>query len=237
MRPQFLFTFVLLLLSCKSPTELLEEGNYKSAFKKAVKEVKYGKNVDQNIKVIEAAAEIKVNEALQFTAIKTKSGNVKDWIKTQAKVYNLLEDLGKANILTRGSIAEPYDMLCTEKKEIDYQIVEYYYDEGHRLLDRFYDGGPKVDARNAYYSFKKCEKFQGQEFFLNLAENINDAYQNGIVYYVSNNWNLGKKLFLHPLPKDADFLPDCDITIDHGYVSIYESESTSSRSYSKKVEN
>jgi hypothetical protein len=226
----------LLLSSCKSPTKLLEEGKYKSAFRKAVGEDKQGKNVEENIKVNEAAAEIKVNEALTFTAIKTRSENVKDWIETQTKVYKLLEDLGKANILTQGSISEPYDALCNEKKEIDYQIVDFYYEEGHNHLDRFYNEGNKIDARHAFYSLKNCEKYEGQQFFLNLLENTQDAHQNGIVYYVSNYGRIAKKLFLQQLPKDADFLPDCDINIDHGYVSFDKSESSSSKDYSKKVE-
>ena len=118
MKYQFLFIIALLLPSCKTPTELLAEGNYKFAFRKAVREVKNKKNIAQNIKVIEAAAEIKVKEALLYSSIKTDSENVKDWIKTQTKVYKLLETLGKANILTEGSIAEPYDLLCNEKKKL-----------------------------------------------------------------------------------------------------------------------
>jgi hypothetical protein len=236
MKYQLILLLIIVLSACKSPSKLLEEGNYKSAFNKAVREIKNGKNIEENLKVIEAAAEIKVNEALLYTEVKTNSANVKDWIKTQTKLYKLLEDIGEANLLTSGSISEPYDMLCAEKKEIDYQIVEHYFDNGHNHLDRFYNEGNKIDARNAYYSFKDCEKHEGQLFFKTLIDNLDDAHQNGIVYYVSNYGRIANKLFLKPLPKGAEFLPDCDIFIDYGIVSIDESKSTKSEEYTKEVE-
>lgn len=222
--------------SCKSPAELLENGNYIQAFDKAVKEVKKGKNIDQNIKVIEKSAEMKAASAIRYATIKSKSENVKDWIKVQTKLYGSLEELGKANILLDGDISKPYDKLCNKKKDIDFQIVEYYYDEGHNYLDDFYNQKMKIDARNSYYSFVECEKYEGQSFFPGLADDKEDAYQNGIVYYVSDYGNIGLRLFLKPLPIDADFKPDCDIIIDHGFVSFSTSESVERETQTKTIE-
>lgn len=236
MKPQLLFLSVLTLAACKSPTQLLDEGKHNSAFKKAIKEIKYDKNVQENTRVLKATAEFKVNEAIQYSRIKSKTQNVKDWIKTQTKIYTLLEDLGKANTITNGSISDSYDLLCNEKKDLDYQIVEFYYDEGQEHLDRFYRDGQKNDARKAYYSFKNCEKYEGQSHFLNLADQIKDAHKKGIVYYVSNYRDMGNKLFLKPLPGNADFLPDCDIYVDQGYVTVSEDRSSKSKDYEKEVE-
>ncbi|MFT6781058.1 MAG: hypothetical protein ACJA1A_000977 [Saprospiraceae bacterium] len=234
-----LFYFGLLLLcfeSCKSPAELLENGSYNQAFDKAVKEVKKGKDIDQNITVIEKSVDIKVASALRYAVIKSQGGNVKDWINTQTKLYQALEEVGRANILLKGMINEPYDELCSVKKDIDYQIVEHYYDKGHDYLDDYYNQEQKVDARNAYFSFVECEKFEGQSFFPNLADDKEDAYQNGIVYYVSDYGNIGGRLFLEPLPRDAGFKPDCDISIDHGFVSFSTSENDDEDVQTKTIE-
>lgn len=80
---------------------------------------------------------MKVASALRYATIKSKSENVKDWVKTQSKLYRTLEEVGIANILLRDIINEPYDELCNVKKDIDYQIVEHYYDEGDDYLDGF----------------------------------------------------------------------------------------------------
>lgn len=236
MKYLYLLLIILAISSCKSPVKLLEEGKYNTAFDRAVAEVKRGKNVKENLEVIKISAELKVEEALRYSAIMTKTEKVKDWIKTQTKVYGLLEDLGKANKIVDGKIYEQYDALCNEKKDIDYQIVDYFYEEGHDHLDRFYNEGNKVDARHAYKSFKNCEKYEGQSFFLRLAENTEDAYQNGIVYYVSDYGKIGSRLFLKPLPKNAEFQPDCDILIDHGFVSFSSSESSSDDKKTEEIE-
>lgn len=236
MKYYYLLSIIILLSSCKSPVKLLNEGKYDSAFSKAVAEVKRGKNVELNLEVIQTAADLKVEEALKYAAIMTKTDKVKDWIKTQTKVYVLLEDLGKANKVVNGRIDEYYDVLCDEKKNIDYQIVDYFYEEGHDHLDRFYNEGNKIDARHAYESFKNCEKYEGQSYFPLLAENTEDAYQNGIVYYVSDYGRIGSRLFLKPLPKNANFKPDCDIKIDHGFVTFSTAESSSDETKTKEIE-
>ena len=80
---------------------------------------------------------MKTVSALRYATIKSKSENVKDWVSAQTKLYGSLEELGKANILLKSVINESYDELCTKKKDIDCQIVEHYYDEGHDFLDDF----------------------------------------------------------------------------------------------------
>ncbi len=93
-----------------------------------------------------------------------------------------------------------------------------------------------MQSRNAYYSFKNGEKHEGQSFFPSLADDKEDAYQNGIVYYISDYGNIGRRLFLKPLPRGANFKPDDDIRIDHGYVSFSTSESEYRDSQTKKIE-
>ncbi len=231
-----LAVLIVAISACKTPTELLEEGNFKSAFSNALREVKARKNIEQNIKVIKKSARMKVDEAMLYSSIYGNTGNVKDWIKTQAKLYKLLQEIGRANLIIEGKISEPYDMLCTEKKDLDYQIVEYYFDEGLDHLDQYYYENNKADARLAYQSFKECEKHEGISFFPQLADNIEDAHQKGIVYYVSNHGNIGSKLFLKPVPKDSDILPDCDFTINYGYVTFSTSESVSSDTKTKEIQ-
>ncbi len=110
----------LCILSCKSPTQLLEKGDCDQAFNRAVKEIKKRKNVAQNIKVIEKSTELRVAAALRFAEIKSNSEKTKDWVNAQTKLYKTLEEIGEANILLKGSISEPYDELCTAKKDIDF---------------------------------------------------------------------------------------------------------------------
>ena len=236
MRCLYVITTFMLLVSCKTPSELFDEGNYSKAFRKAAKEIKAGVNIKTNTDIIYKVSERKVAEAIRYATIKSNAKDVKDWIRTQTKIYDLLKDIGEINTLLNGAINAPYDALCNEKKDVDYQIVEYYYDEGHDHLDDFYITGEKETARNAYYSFLNCEKYEGQDFFPFLEDDKQDAYQNGIVYYVSDHGNIGSKLFLKPLPRDAEFEPDCEIRVDQSAVSYSVSESEQRVKHQKEIE-
>ncbi|MEM9548825.1 MAG: hypothetical protein AAGA77_22765 [Bacteroidota bacterium] len=236
MKNLYIFAILFVFIACKSPTELLESGHHNTAFTKAVSQIKKNKNVEENVRVVQSAAKIKAEKAMLYSSIYANTDKVKDWVKTQRKLYNLLEEMGQANILVKGLITEDYDQVCTEKKNLDYQIVEHFYDEGHDHLDRYYHDGQKEDARLAYKSFKECEKHEGEKFFQRLPEETNEAYQNGIVYYTSNYGNLGSKLFLKHLPKDAAFEPDCEVYVDHGFVSFSTSENTSSETQTQEIE-
>ena len=234
MKYHYTLILLLLLASCKSPSELLEKGSYDRAFTEAMKEIKKGKDVKINSEVaLKASQQIAHKSLLEFRK-KSNSHDVENWIDGQSNLFEVLERIGEANLELDGLLNAPYDKLCTEKKSIDYKIVEHYYNEGHDYFDAFDRNGQKIEARNAYYSFKKCDKYEGQTYFPNLALDIDAAYQNGIVYYTSNSIN-SSQLFLKPLPVDADFGADCNISISHGFVSYTTSESIHNDKKTKNI--
>lgn len=231
------YTIILLLLisSCKSPTELLEKGNYERAFTEAMKEIQKDKNVEENTEVARIASQEISTNSLKAFRKKSRSHDVDVWIDGQTQLFEVLEKIGAANAELDGQLNESYDALCTEKKSIDYRIVEHYYNEGHDYFDAFDRTDQKIEARNAYYSFKNCDKYEGQTYFPDLALDIDAAYQNGIVYYTSSSL-LSTQLFLKPLPAGADFGADCRISISHGFVSYSTSESIHNDKKTKNIE-
>lgn len=232
MRPITICVFFLsLLCGCSTPREHLEHHRYQRAFDAAAREMSKNKNVHENQQVLEESAAILSANAQNFVLIKGKSEEVKDWIEAQEKSYGLLEDLGKANRIARGALSESYDPLCDLKHEIDYKIVDHYYEAGIDLHDQFYAGGIKIHAQDAYHQYVKCKKYGGLNYFPYLQEEINEALLNGVVYYVSSE-HFGSSAFFQPLPRGSDVEPDCGISVYQGFVSY--SESSTERSSTKR---
>ncbi len=236
MRYLYIFVLFLVVVSCKTATELLDNGNYEDAFDKALSELEKGNNVAQNTDVIIKSSNFIAANAIDLADDKKSNSNVKNWIKSQGNLYEVLENIGRANIVLDGLINEPYDALCSRKKDVDYKIVDHYFEEGTQSLKSFEASGFKSDSRSAYYSLEDCEKYGGSDFFPSLVEKKEYAYQNGIVYYTTNHLNIGSGLFLKPLPNNVDFDPDCKINVNHDFVSFTTEETVKEDKQTSKIE-
>ncbi len=230
-----LFYILIILSSCVTPEQALERRWYKMALRLSAKKIKNGKDVEKNIKILQTSADHIIVEELEKKKGLVNSPRVKDWIKVQDSYYRVLEVLGKANIVSDGKILEAYDEMCSIKKDLDFKIVEYYYNRGENHMKNYYKDNQKKDARSAYYEFVKAKKHGAAIYYNNIDVLISDAHQKGIVYYIGDVSVVGNNFFLKPLPENADFEPDCRINIDFGSHSYNKSSSESSRNYSKDV--
>jgi len=231
----YIFSLLLIFASCVTPEKALEQKRYKRALRLAANEIKSGKDVERNIRIMQTAADHIIDEELKRKKNLVNSSKVKDWIKVQDSYYRVLEVLGKANIKSNGAILSEYDEMCSTKKDLDFKIVEYYYSKGEKDLQKFYEDGQKVNARNAYYEFAAAKKHGGHLYYNNLEDIMSECHQNGIVYYIGDFHIVGHSFFLKPLPANADFEPDCDIRISYGFVDFSKSTSESSQDYTKEV--
>lgn len=226
----------LILSSCYTPEQALGKRKYKLAFRLATKRIKKGIEVDNNIRILQTAADYIVDKEIKKDAKYINSNKVKDWIKAQDKYYRLLEKLGKSNIVSEGALTPIYDDLCSKKIDLDFKIVDYYFQQGENLLNKFNETGLKIYARQAYYKYNESEKHGAHVFYYDIEELLVECHNKGIVYYIGDISTIGSSFFFKPLPPNANFEPDCDIDIDYGSISTSHSSSSSSRTYTKDIE-
>lgn len=218
---------VLLLLvtvSCLSPKECLELQEYDKAIRKASKQLMQGKRISENASVITMAYTQKIKWEIQKAETIRHEGEVEDWIKLRKHQYKVLEDIGEDNKLLKGRLTGCFDRLCRYKEGLDYQIVRHFQGKGDSLYAAHVKSGNKYLSRSAYYNFKDSQENGGDAFFPDLDQDLEDAYNGGIVYYRSSIPLSPSSKFLKPLPRDADFRADCSIQGNRGYVRIYRHE-------------
>lgn len=225
---------LVFISACVKPIEALEKGKYHHAFRLAKRQVKQNKNIEQNIEILKISGAQIVAQEIDENANLIATNQTKNLIKVQNNYYNLLTKIGKVNIDVQGEISDVYDVLCTEKKELDFKIADNYYQAGWDFLDQFYVDWQKAEARKAYYKFKDCRKYDGDLFFKNITDLMTEAHNRGTVYYIGDDYR--NSYFFKRLPLSSQEEPDCDIAIDHGPVRIWESESTHTDHYSKNIQ-
>ena len=226
---------ILLIYSCVTPEQALEKKWYKTAMRLSAKQIEEEQDIEHNKRILQTAADHIIFNEIESKKALVNSPKVKDWIKVQDSYYRVLEDLGKANIISNGALLTEYDEMCSTKKELDFKIVEYYYQRGEKLLREFYTEGQKSFARSAYYEFAKAVKHGAKLYYNNIDAVMEESHENGIVYYIGDTYIVGSSFFLKPLPHNADFEPDCDIDIDFGSHSFSTSTTSSSKDYTDDV--
>jgi len=225
----------LYLLSCLTPQEAFQKGYYRTALFSSSRELKKEKNVEINRLIVKESAKELIAKEMKRDQALINSTKVKDWVKVQDRYYRLLEDLGKVNIETDGEVLEIYDEFCSLKQDIDFKIVDYYFQRGANYLEYHYKTGSKKHARNAYYQFVKARKSGGHLYYQDLNDLISESRKKGIVYYVCIDADLGNTIFFKKLPRNADFEPDCIVDIDHSGISSDEVVSEESTEYTKDI--
>lgn len=232
------FTLLLIpftLLSCYTPEQALGKKKYNLAFYLATEKIKKGIETENNIRILQTSADYIIDKEVKKDAKLINSNRVKDWIKAQDRYYNLLEKLGKSNIVSDGAITYAYDDLCSKKIDLDFKIVDFYFHKGENLLEKFNETKQKLFARKAYYQYKKAKKHGAFTFYNNIDDLLSESHFKGIVYYIGDKNIIGSSFFFKPFPINADFEPDCDINIDYGSININESSSSRSTTYSKEI--
>ena len=231
-----LIIFIFLLFSCYSPKEALKRGYYKTAMRNAADEIKRGKNIEENKFIVHKAADQLVKKIRYKNKELENSDDIKTLIKIQDKYYVLLENIGKANLKSNGEITDIYDNLCSVKQDIDYKIANIYFQRANKFLSEYNQNHKKETSRNAYFNLASCKKSGGLLYFNGLDSLMEFSYKKGIVYYVSDDVDIGYSLFLQPLPDTANFEPDCIVDVDYGWVNIDKSESIEEKKYEKEIQ-
>ncbi len=227
---------VLFFFACTTPKKALQKGKYKQAFRLAERQIKKGKNVDQNINILRVSGDKIIQDEIRRNQKLLQSDDVKDWIKVRKSYYKTLNTIGKANLTTDGAISDIYDKLCVPKYDLDEKIASVFFYEGNRLLNNFDAHGNKIDAQNAYFQYDDCIKNGGKTFFQDLDNLKEEARQLGIVYYKSHGLYHNWSLFLQPIPRDADFIADCIVDVDLGFIHTDISESSNTQSYTSQIQ-
>jgi hypothetical protein len=161
MKLQTLFCFsLLLLMACASPMKQLKKGNYEKAYKQANNQLKRGKSVNENTKVLKKSL--------------TKIIAVESAYKEKLKNSNQIEDLEKAygvnlglqdkieNAFTYvqdGTFQQDFDGLLTEADWMKNEIASAYYGFGQSGLEQAIEMNDKFAARDAYTDFLSAEKY------------------------------------------------------------------------------
>jgi hypothetical protein len=151
---------MLLLTACASPMKQLKKGNYEKAYKQANIQLRRGKSVNENTKVLKKSL--------------TKIIAVESANKEKLKNSELIEDLEKAyeinlglqdkieNAFTYvqdGTFQQDFDGLLTEAVWMKKEIGLVYYGFGQSGLEEAIEMNDKFAARDAYDDFLVAEKY------------------------------------------------------------------------------
>ena len=235
-RSLFYFLVAFSFSSCATSTKALEKGQYNKAIRIAKSDLKKGKNVTENISILNAASNQVVDQAIAENQPKLESPEVNDWIKVQTNFYTILENIGEANQLSKGNVSEPYDKLCEQKSVLDYRIADHFYQEGEMFLDTYHTKKQKLDAREGYDKYKKSLDYSGDKYFPDINDKIADCITYGRVYHKSYDYNPGHTIFFKPLPKDAHYEADCIINSSRSGCSVSETRTTNQKTYNEQIE-
>lgn len=238
MKPFILFLlFFTLLLSCLSPEKAYKDRYYKTAMQLAANEIKKGKDSDANKEILQNSVSKYIEGELSVVQYYLNSQDVAQWKKAQDQLYINLEIIGKANINSGYLITENYNNLCNYKKDLDFKIVNHYYQNGIKEIKLFDASGTKANARNAFYFFNDAINSGGQIYFDDLLLLKDYSLENGVVYYtVNSNFDIGSSTFLQKLPNYSNAVPDCEVNVSEGFVSFSTSEYTTTTDFEKEVE-
>jgi len=181
----FSLLLALLLFNCKTPSTLLQEGDFDEAVYQAVKNLrKKKKKKEKDILVVEEAfRKITKRDMNEINNLKAE-GQAANWVKIN-RLHNDIKD--------RQELISPYLPLIATKTryKADFRFVkivpmeidsrkraaEYYYVLGNRLLKKA-ETGDKIAARSAYHKFQKVMTYF--EEYKDTAELYNRAYETGI---------------------------------------------------------
>jgi hypothetical protein len=227
----------VLLISCSTPQKAFDKADYSKSIKLASKDINKGKKVEENKQLIKRASQLAVDETLAVNESLVTSSEVKDWKKVQTSYFKTLEVIGEANKVSAGSAREAYDQLCDQKSDLDFSIAEYYHLAGDELLSESRDTERTAPARQAYQHYQDCLKNGGTTFYNDLDDLIQECIERGTVYYVARDGaTVGGSVFLKKLPSGADWVADCEISIDRGTITFSETKSDNRKNLDKEIE-
>lgn len=157
---------VLFMFNCKTPTSLLQDGDYDEAVYQAIKNLRKKKRKkEKDILVVEQAYRRITSRDMNEIANLKAEGQAANWVRIN-RLHN--------DIKNRQDLISPYLPLIATKThyKADFRFVkivpmeidsrkraaEYYYVLGNRLMKKA-DAGNKVAARSAFRKFEKVHSY------------------------------------------------------------------------------
>ena len=233
-----LFNFLLYvivgcsLFSCFTPEKALENKNYVKAMNMASHKILKGKDIETNTYYLQTASQELVKQTLDNYNTEN-STDVNDWKKSLLKFYNVLSKINDNNIKTNGLLTETYDDFCEVKYELDLKIIDYYYDEGIKLLEKSISLNEGQWAREAYYQFQLSEK-EGASKYYNLLNLNEECILHGSIFVDAPNKLRLNSVFLKPL-SDENQTADCTISVYEGFINFNERDNKSKEKKTKEI--
>ena len=189
---------VFLMNACVSPQKLVEKGNYDEAIKVAVKRLSGKKN--KKVKYVQALelAFAKANTKDLAEANQLKNFNrPQNWVRVldiyeqikwrQNKIQPLLPLIDKEGIKANFRFVRVEGLI----EDAQNKTVEYYYNDGKRLLAAAKKNKDKIEARKAHAEFSKIKDYRrGYKDADKLAREAFTLGTTHILYDVRNESNL-----------------------------------------------
>jgi len=166
MKKSILFVIItVLLFACKSPTALIEEGNYDKAIDKSIKKILKGKADDEDIYVLDQAYRLANIQNLERINFLKSEGRPESW----EEIYFLYSALDNRQQIVRKVLPLKLKGKTLDYEETDYtskiieaksRAAEYFYQNGKRLMGL----NNKGSYREAYYNFNKAFTYGGSTY-------------------------------------------------------------------------
>lgn len=224
----------LFLVSCITPQEAIDKGQYTKAMKISTRKILKGKDVAANQEhLLTAAAAITDERIDNYYSINSES--IKTLKVEQDKFNDALSAIGKNNLKTQGLVSDSYNKLCDVKYDLDIQIVDYYYDEGNNLLAVSKSTGKKSPARDAYREFVLSEKEGANTFYNDLTALKEESVEHGSITVDAPRFLRSRSPFIKFAEGTSNTIPDCYVSTSTGAPRVYETSSISTREFSRRV--
>ncbi|MFT6338015.1 MAG: hypothetical protein ACJATI_004784 [Halioglobus sp.] len=238
---------IVLVTSCSGPQKLYEKGRYDKAYDKALSKLKEGK--DRKLKIL-------VNKAFSKLIDQTRDELID---------LNRNFDLSDAdrNLKRYDEVGERFEageMYLTDENGLKFLrfraekegVVADVYEGGLAFMDDYKSSQRKADAREAFAYFSLVDKYCNTDY-PKMDELLNDSFEAGTVIYNVNvdlnfdqtyRWEVNRKFddlegsqgFTRIVYDRPGNVGDCLVELDFDSLDEDIQESTSTKSYSEKIE-
>ena len=175
-----LLTLSVLLAACKSPSKLIEKGNYDKAIEKSVKKLLKGNAKTDDKEMLDKAYKLANDQDNNSIKLLKAEGKPENWEKIyytytrldnrQNKVKKVIPYYIKGKTITYEQV--DYTNFIIEAKT---NAADYFYAHGNQLMQQ----GQKELYRQAYHEFTKAKKYR-ESAYPDITHLIEEARELGI---------------------------------------------------------
>lgn len=161
----FLSLLVLVVFSCKSPSKLVEQGDYDKAIERSVKKMLKENAKNDDKEMLDKAYKLANQRDEERIKLLKTEGKPENW----EQIYFAYSRLDSRQRQVRKVL--PFEIKGKQYNytQVDYtssiveaktKAAEYYYAHGNRLMSE----GKKVSYRRAYSDFVKAKQYRGSAY-------------------------------------------------------------------------